>query len=149
MLFLRNKLIYACIMLSLLLFAGTLAAEDEPKPDGYIDIEATQVAIGIGLGWGQGELKFGGLRYPIKVRVLTLIGAGVTVSKITGNVYNLAKVEDIEGNYTLGGAGGTLGKGAAAGKMKNEKGVVIEAWSTKKGVNIGLGGGGLTLQLVK
>ena len=136
------------IIISIFLFAATAVAKEKKKPDGYIEVEATQVAIGVGLGWGKGELIYGAGRYPFKVRGFSLLGVGFTTSEITGNVYNLTKPEDLAGSYTLGAVGGTLGKGAAAGKMKNEKGVVIEAWTTEKGLDISIGGSGLTIEMI-
>ncbi len=149
MLNIMQKLKSVFLGVSLFLVTAAITAEEQKQPDGYIDIEATQVAIGIGIGWGTGELQFANQRYPIKLKGLSLVGAGATISKITGNVYNLTKVEDIAGNYTVGGAGGTLGKGAGTAKMKNEKGVVIDMWLTGKGLNVAIGGGGITIELVK
>jgi hypothetical protein len=51
--------------------------------------------------------------------------------------------------YAAGGVGGTLVKGASAVTMKNDKGVVIDMWTTKKGLDLSLGGGGLKIELIK
>ena len=67
---------------------------------------------------------------------------------MTGNVYNLKKVEDIEGSFTLVGVGAAVDTGASSIRTKHDRGVVMEVWSTEKGVEVSIGGWGVTFDLV-
>ena len=149
MAYLSKRLVQLVLFVSILVIASALSAKKEKTPDAYLDVNAQQVLIGIGYGWGKGVVKFQGQRHPIKLGGFQLVGVGYTSSDITGNVYNLTNIADIEGTYAVGGVGGTLVKGASAVTMKNKKGVVIDMWTTKKGLDISLGGGGLKIELLK
>jgi hypothetical protein len=62
-------------------------------------------------------------------------------------VYNLAKLEDFDGNYTAVSAGGTLAGGGAAAAMENQNGVVIMLRSTNQGLQFNLSLDGVTLKV--
>jgi hypothetical protein len=49
-------------------------------------------------------------------------------------VYNLAKIEDFDGNYTAVSAGATVAGGGSATAMQNQNGVVIKMHSTNQGL---------------
>ncbi len=148
MLQLVKTLIGGLIAMSLVFAASSASAKEEKKPDATIDFKSTAVKIGVGLAWGSGTLKYKGNEYPLKARGFQLVGVGVSVSEMTGNVYNLKKVEDIEGSFTAVGVGAAVGTGASSIRTKNDKGVVMEVWSTDKGVEVSIGGSGVTLDLV-
>ena len=147
--YLSKRLVQLILFVSIVVIATASSAKKEKTPDAYLDVNAQQVLIGIGYGWGKGVVKFQGQRHAIKLGGFQLVGVGYTSSDITGNVYNLTNIADIEGTYAVGGVGGTLVKGASAVTMKNGKGVVIDMWTTKKGLDFSLGGGGLKIQLLK
>ena len=142
----------ALFVVSVLFFTNVSAdkekdiMEDVRKADAFIDCEATQVTIGLGISWGSCELKYEGVRYPLHFRGLKAVGVGVTTAKLTGNVYDLKNIKDIEGNYTAGGVSATVGGGAGAVVLKNENQVVLEVWSTTKGLDFSIGGAGVTLK---
>ena len=131
-----------------LVFAASSAFAEKKKPDATIDIKSKQVSLIIGLGWGSGTLKYKGEEYPIKARGFELGSVGISASDMTGNVYNLNKVEDIEGSYTAVGVAAAVGTGASSVRTKNDKGVVMEVWGTDKGVELAIGGSGVTIDLV-
>jgi hypothetical protein len=148
MLRLVKTLMGGLLALALVFAAGSVFAEEKKKPDATIDFKTKQVSLGVGLGWGSGALKYQGEEYPVKVRGFKLGSVGVSGSDMTGNVYNLNKVEDIEGSFTTVGVGAAMGAGASSIRTKNDKGVVMEVWSTDKGVELSIGGSGVTLDLV-
>ena len=148
MLRLVKTLMGGLVVLSLVFTASSAFAKEEKKPDATIDFKSTAVTVGVGLAWGSGTLKFKGEEYPLKARGFQLVGVGISVSNITGNVYNLKNVEDIEGSYTTIGAGASVVAGASSVRAKNDKGVTMEVWSTDKGVELTIGTTGITLDLV-
>src|SRR5262245_45628125 len=115
---------------SLVTMLGGLAAAQGKKPDATVTLAEGSVAVGIGYSWGKGQLKYKGKTYPIKVEGLSVGEVGVTRASAVGNVFNLKKLEDFDGNYAAAGAGATVAGGAGVTAMKNQNGVVIEMKST-------------------
>jgi hypothetical protein len=134
-------------ILSLFICLTGLAAAQDKEPDAYLELTQGSVAIGIGYSWGEGNLTYQGKKYPVSVTGLSVIDVGVTKATAFGKVYNLRKLEDFNGNYTAATAEGTLGGGAGATKMKNQNGVVIDLFTTTKGLNLKIAPSGITLKL--
>jgi hypothetical protein len=131
-------------------FVSALAmAQDKAKPDATLTLSEGSVAVGIGYSWGKGTLTYKGKKYPVKVEGLSVGEVGVTRATATGNVFNLKKLEDFDGNYVAGGAAGTVGGGAGISAMKNQNGVNIELKSTTQGASLKLAGEGIKLSVVK
>ena len=126
-----------------------LAAEKEKTPDATLKLSEGQVALGIGWSWGKGVLTLEGKDYPFKVGGLSVLDVGITKAEAEGTVYNLKKLEDFNGTYMSAAAEATLGVGAGATAMKNEKGVVIHLHPKTKGVNLKLAGEGVKFTLEK
>jgi len=134
------------VLVSLL---GGFAVAQEKKPDATLKLTDRDVAIGVGFSWGKGTLTYQGKTYPVKVEGLSVGEVGVNQATAVGSVYNLKKLEDFNGNYTAGGAGGTLGGGAAVTEMRNQNGVVIGMKSTTQGASLKLAAEGIKLSVVK
>ena len=126
-----------------------LAAEKEKTPDATLKLSEGQVAVGIGWSWGKGVLTLKGKDYPFKVGGLSVLDVGITSAEAEGKVYNLKKLEDFNGTYVSAAAAATLGVGAGATAMKNDKGVVIHLFPKTKGVNLKLAGEGVKFTLEK
>jgi len=126
-----------------------LAAEKEKTPDATLKLSEGQVALGIGWSWGKGVLTLKGKDHPFKVGGLSVLDVGITKAEAEGTVYNLKKLEDFNGTYVSAAAEATLGVGAGATAMKNEKGVVIHLHPKTKGVNLKLAGEGVKFTLEK
>lgn len=148
MLRIMKTLMAGLIALFLVSAASSVFANEKKKPDATIDFTTKQVSLIIGLGWGSGTVKYKGQEYPVKARGFQLGSVGVSASDMTGYIYNLSKIEDVEGSYTAVGVGAAVGAGASSIRTKNDKGVVMEVWSTDKGVEVTIGGSGVTLDLV-
>jgi hypothetical protein len=135
------------VVLSLFLCLSGIAVAQDKEPDAYLELSEGSVAVGIGYSWGSGTLTFQGKKYPVEVKGLSVIDVGVTKVEAFGKVYGLKQLEDFNGNYTSATAEGTLGGGAGATKMKNQKGVVIDLFTTTKGLNLKLAPSGISLKL--
>lgn len=147
--YLSKRLVQLMLFVSILVIATASSAKEGKAPDAYIDLTAQQVMIGIGYGWGKGVVKFQGHRHNVKVGGFQLVGVGYTSSSITGNIYNLANIKDIEGTYAVATVGGAVVKGATAiTTLKNDKNVLIEVWSTTKGLSFNIGGGGFKIEVL-
>ena len=117
--------------------------------DALIEFSGGSVAAGIGFSWGSGTLTQAGNTYQLKIDGLSLGNVGITKASAWGRVYHLKKLSDINGTYAALGTGATVGGGGSAITMKNTKGVVIDVFTTTEGASIGLGTGGLKIELKK
>jgi hypothetical protein len=133
----------------LLAILGGVAGAQDKKPDATLKLSEGSVAAGIGFSWGKGTLTYQGKTHPVKVQGLSVGEVGITRAEATGDVFNLKKLEDFNGNYTAAAAGGTVGGGAGITAMKNQHGVVIELKSTTQGANVKLAAQGINLSVVK
>ena len=119
------------------------------QPDGKIKLSGGSIAAGVGVSWGSGTLTYQGKDYPISVNGLSISDVGITKIEASGDVSNLKKLEDFDGNYTAVGAGVTVAGGASAVAMKNQNGVTVNLVATTQGVKFTLGGGGVSMKIKK
>lgn len=145
-----HRMIIALLMVgSLLSLPAGLATAQDKRPDAKLTLSEGSVAVGVGWSWGKGTLTYKGKTYPVKVSGLSVGELGVTRASATGDVFNLKKLSDFDGNYAAGGAEGTVGGGAGISAMKNQNGVVIELKSTTQGANLKLAAEGIKLSIDK
>jgi len=119
------------------------------QPDGKIKLSGGSIAAGVGVSWGSGTLTYHGKDYPISVNGLSISDVGITKIEASGDVSNLKKLEDFDGNYTAVGAGATVAGGASAVAMKNQNGVTVNLVATTQGVKFTLGGAGVSMKIKK
>lgn len=134
-------------MMAACLFLTGLAVAQDMQPDATIELTQGQVAVGIGWSWGEGVLTYKGQKYPVTVQGLSVVDVGITKATAFGKVYGLKNLEAFDGNYTAATAEGTLGGGAGASKLKNRNGVVIDLFSTTRGINLKLAASGVKLMI--
>jgi hypothetical protein len=146
----KRVMLGVLVLVMALVFSGfAFAAEKktEKKPDATLELTEGQVALGIGWSWGKGVLTYKGKKYPFKVEGLSVGDVGITKAEATGNVNDLKKLEDFSGKYLSAAAGATVGVGAGAVAMQNDKGVVVYLFPKTKGVNLKLAGEGVKFVL--
>ena len=135
------------VVVSSLLMVTALAVAQDGPPSGKVWVESTSVAIGIGVSWGDGKLTFQGKDHIFNVKGLSVVDLGVSKVTANGEVFNLKKLSDFNGNFVAGEAGATVGGGAGAVIMKNQNGVVMKLTSTSQGVQLTLAGAGVDIKL--
>jgi hypothetical protein len=147
----RVTVVVLALVLALVFSGAAFAAEKktEKKPDATLTLTEGQVALGIGWSWGKGELTYKGKKYPFKVEGLSVGDIGITKAEATGNVNNMKKLEDFSGKYLSAAAEATVGLGAGAVAMQNDKGVVVYLYPKTKGINLKLAGEGVKFTLEK
>jgi hypothetical protein len=139
--------VVSSLLVSSLLMVSALAIAQDGPPSGKVWVESTSVALGIGVSWGDGKLTVQGKDHVFTVKGLSVIDLGVSKVTANGEVFNLKKLTDFNGNYVAGTAGATVGGGAGAVIMKNQNGVVMKLTSTSQGVQLTLAGSGVDIQL--
>lgn len=115
--------------------------------DALIEFSGGSVAAGVGFSWGSGTLTQAGKTYPLKIEGLTVASVGITKASAWGKVFNLKNVNDINGTYFAIGTGATVGGGGSAVAMKNQKGVIVDLYTTTQGANLTLGTSGVKIEL--
>jgi hypothetical protein len=135
----------------LLGMVGASYAEEamKAKPDATLRLESKSVAAGVGFSWGDGTLHYKGHTYKLKVDGLTVGSVGAVKVEAKGDVYNLKKLSDFDGNYTAVTGEATVGLGAGGLIMKNQNGVEIRMTSTTQGANLTAGVSGVSLAVKK
>jgi hypothetical protein len=129
-----------------LLLCSTLALS-AGTPDATVDFTAGSVAAGVGYTWGNGVLHYQGKDYRFKLKGLSVPSVGVERIQASGEVFNLSKVSDFNGNYTAVAAGATVAGGASVADMKNQNGAVMHVHSTTQGLDFDLSLNGVSIQL--
>jgi len=114
---------------------------------GTVSIESKSIAVGIGVSWGDGVLQYRGRSYAFSVDGLSVLDLGVSKVTAAGNVANLKKLEDFNGNYVQAGAGAVVGGGAGAAVLRNQNGVEITLTATAQGVRFALASSGVNVKL--
>lgn len=140
----------AAIALSL---ATVTPAPAQAPPDGWAQIQLTSAMIGIGGQSGEGQLTLPMLGtnciYPFKV---SGFGAGIQVgiSKVSaaGPVRGMTRLEDFPGSFSATHGEATILAGGAGTEMRNNaSNVTINLSSQTAGLNIGVSGQGMTIQM--
>jgi hypothetical protein len=124
-----------------------VAIAADPPPSGTVTMSSKSVAIGIGVSWGDGTLSYGGKTHAFSVDGLSVVDLGVSGITTKGEVFNLKKLEDFNGNYVAGEAGIAIAGGPSDTIMKNQNGVVLRLHGTQKGARLTLAAGGVKLKL--
>ena len=76
-----------------------------------------------------------------------MASVGITKASAYGKVYRLKNLTDINGTYVAVGTGATVAVGGTAVAMKNEKGVIIDLYTTTEGLSLSLGTAGVKIEL--
>jgi hypothetical protein len=146
----RNMVCLLVLVLLAWSMRGVALGQEASDLSGTITVTATSVAAGIGWSWSSGTLTMlDGSEHRFKVGGLDVVAVGIKQATGVGNVYNLKKLEDFEGQYVKAAAGAAVGGGAAATSMRNDKGVVINLTSVGQGVDFRLALSGMEVTLVK
>src|SRR5882724_10355699 len=103
------------------------AASPSRAENGTLRVVFTKGGFIVGVGSGEGILYFRGQRYPFRVSGMSVgFTIGASTTQLSGQALNLRSPGDIQGSYSVIGAGGALAAGAGGVQLQNEKGVVLQ-----------------------
>jgi hypothetical protein len=146
----KTTVFLAVARLSLgILLTATSTVSAQSSTSGKVTLESKSVAIGVGVSWGDGVLEYRGKKYPFTINGLSVVDLGISKVSARGEVKNLTKLEDFNGNYVSAGAGAAVGGGAGVAAMKNQNGVELALTATAKGVRLALPAAGVDIKLKK
>jgi hypothetical protein len=129
------------------LFAVASTVPAQSDTTGKVTLESKSIAVGVGVSWGDGVLEYRGKKYPFTVNGLSVVDLGVSKVTARGEVKNLKKLEDFNGNYVAAGAGAAVGGGAGAAALKNQNGVELALTATTQGIKLSLPVAGVDIKL--
>jgi hypothetical protein len=124
-------------------------AAPEGKPDATVRLNGGSFALGVGFSWGGGTLIYKGKEYPISVNGLSLGKVGISGASAAGEVYGLKHLGDFDGHYNAFSAGLTVAGGRTAVTLRNQNGVRVNITSTTRGLDVTVGGSGVTMKIKK
>ncbi len=146
----RRRLMIGLVAVgSLMSLLTGLALAQAKKPDATMSLTEGTVGVGIGCPGAKGRSATRERPIPSRLKGSRSAMSAMQKATATGNVYDLKKIEDFDGNYTAGGRRGDHRRGRGYGVMKNQNGVVIEMKSTTQGANLKLAAEGLKLSVQK
>jgi hypothetical protein len=131
-----------------LLFALGLASSSRADT-GAVRVVFTKGGFIVGVGSGRGVLIFKGHRYPFRVGGMSVgFTIGASTTQLQGHALNLNSPADIQGSYSVLGAGGALAAGAGGVQLQNNQtGVILQLAGGKVGVELSAAVGGVTITL--
>ena len=141
------KLALSAVAALLLASAPIAPAYAAPATTGTIHIHGGSVGFVVGVGGASGYVTYRGKRYDISVGGLKAGTIGASSYDLDGTVSNLHQISDIEGTYSAAEASATAVAGGGAIDMTNGKGVEIKAQAKTAGLQLTLGGGGVSISL--
>jgi hypothetical protein len=141
----RVAMVRGLVTAFVVLVAPVVGAQD--KPVGKVTVESKSIAVGIGVSWGDGKLTYQGKEHAFSIDGLSVADLGISKATATGDVFNLKKLSDFNGNYVAAQAGAAVGGGAGAVTMKNQHGVVMQLTGTGTGVKLTLAAKGVEVKL--
>lgn len=128
---------------------ASLAVHAGQSPDGTLKITRRSVSEGIGLTWGEGVLIYQGKEHPFTFHAggrLRDVDVKMTAAELSGQVFNLKKLEDFAGNYKAS-EGENSASGGTRVKVNNQKGVVVNLVSTVEGRKFSVAREGIDIEL--
>jgi hypothetical protein len=134
------------LMLTLMIGTNMTLAQDKP-PDARLEFSSTSFGLLFGYSQGKGTLRFQERQYPFSVSGIKVATLGVSQVNALGLVYGLQEVADFSGNYAIIEGGLTLVQGGGSTLLRNGKGVTLYLQNLHYGLDLTLGGGGLSITL--
>jgi hypothetical protein len=136
-------------LLTLAAFAGASLSSAAHADGGFVSLTIYKGGWIIGGSGGGGVLNFRGRNYALSTGGLDYgLVFGGSKTMLRGRVSNIYRPSDVAGVYGAAGAGLTVGRGARAIVLTNQKGAVLELSGRQVGLmaNADLSGLAITLR---
>jgi len=125
------------------------AASPSKADTGTVRVVFTKGGIIVGVGSGRGVLTFKGHHYPFRVGGMSVgFTVGASTTNLQGQALNMKSPGDIQGSYSVIGAGGAFAAGAGGVQLQNNQtGVILQLAGGKVGLEASAAVGGVTVTL--
>ena len=146
----REDLMKSAVVRLLGIVAGAVLAGSLATPakadTGDVHVVFTKGGLVLGIGWGRGVLSMRGHQYPFRVSGISVgFTVGASTARLSGKAMNLIRPSDIQGTYSLIGAGAALAGGGGGVQLRNERGIVLQLSGARVGVEMSVALGGVTV----
>jgi hypothetical protein len=142
----RCRIRLLAVMLALLSVFG--AASSSSADTGVVRVVFTKGGFIVGVGGGHGVLSFRGHNYRFSVSGMSVgVTIGASTANLAGHALNLQSPADIQGTYSVIGAGGALAAGVGGVQLQNQRGVILQLAGGKVGVELSAAVGGVIIML--
>ena len=140
------------VLLAAIIAATSSYAEAQtpaaPPAAARVSISQVQLALVGSAAVGGGTLHFKGRNYPFTINGLGVGGLGVSKLEATGEVYQLARVSDLDGVYGQVRVGWALAnQGNGRLWLENDKGVVLRLRTKRQGLMLAVGADAVRIRL--
>ena len=144
-----KKHVLRVLAVTLLALFSCSAASPSRADSGTVHVVFTKGGFIVGVGGGEGVLYLHGNRYPFTVSGMSVgFTIGASTTRMSGHALNIRSPGDIQGSYSVIGAGGALAAGAGGVSLQNNQtGVVLQLAGGKVGVELSAAVGGVTIAL--
>jgi hypothetical protein len=143
-----RKYLTRVLGVALVLLACALSSPSQAET-GTVRVVFTKGGIIVGVGSGHGVLYFRGRPYRFRVGGMSVgFTIGASTTQLSGTALNINSPGDIQGSYSVIGAGGAVAAGAGGVQLQNNQtGVVLQLAGGKVGVELSAAVGGVTITL--
>ncbi len=126
-----------------------ICAAEDPNADASLWIEEVRIGLfGRSGAIGGGRLRYQGEVHAFSIEGLGVAGSGVTTVRAQGEVFNLRRLDDFPGTYTVFQPGGSAADGPVEVHwLRNARGVRVRLRSTRAGAELRIGETGLRFEL--
>jgi hypothetical protein len=115
---------------------------------GTVRVIFTKGGFIVGVGGGHGVLNFHGRNYRFTVSGMSIgFTIGASTTHLAGQALNMQSPTDIQGSYSVIGAGGAFAAGAGGVQLQNQRGVILQLAGGKVGLELSAAAGGVTILL--
>ena len=140
------------VLLAAIIAATSTYAEAQtpaaPPAAARVSISQVQLALVGSAAVGGGTLRFKGRNYPFTINGLGVGGLGVSKLEATGEVYQLARISDLDGVYGQVRVGWALAnQGNGRLWLENDKGVVLRLRTKRQGLMLAVGADAVRIRL--
>ena len=133
---------------ALVLLSAFGLASSSRADTGAVRVIFTKGGFIVGVGGGHGVLNFRGHNYRFTVSGMSVgFTIGASTTNLVGQALNMQSPGDIQGTYSVIGAGGALAAGAGGVQLQNQRGVILQLAGGKVGVELSAAVGGVTITL--
>lgn len=144
----RLTSVICAVVVALAALAWSSQPSHSQGRSGEIYIDLVSGGFIIGGASGSGVLVYRGRRYPLSIGGVS-IGAtiGLAGARLSGPVYNLRRVTDIEGTYRATGVGYAVVAGRRVARLVNARGVVLHLRGRQVGLEAAADVSGMHISL--
>lgn len=135
------------VLMGIWIIGSAPAWAQDGRPDARLEFSSFSVGLLLGYSDGEGTLDFQGRQYRFTISGFKVATLGISRVNAEGQVYRLRDIADFAGRYVVAEGGLTFIKGGGPAMLRNEHGVTLYLQNAQVGLDLTLGGGGLSIVL--